>query len=223
MRYQKHFMLDLETWGTSPYSAIVSIGLVHFDPNVQDVDTTLTTNAEDNMRRGNFEVHVDPLSNEKAGFKIEAGTISWWLNQARNEARTAWLSALKFSISDALLGVSIWMDELDKLDPPDIPSQADLEQMSEEAAYRATIKHRIVWGNGSNFDNELMKQAFKVMNMRCPWDYSGDRCFRTIKNLPRAEAPGIRPANNIHHTALGDALYQARWLQNIVNEYSLTL
>lgn len=211
----KHFMLDLETWGTGPFSSIIAVGLVYFDPNVQSVITT-----DGQVPERNFYVTIDPIENEKAGFRLDASTISWWLNPTQRPAWDEWMKPAHFGPQDAFNAVSMWLDEIDHIDPPD-PVQG-IDAMSPEKAYEASVSHRIVWGNGPGFDNELAKQAHKLLNMPLPWGYQGDRCFRTMKNLPRAK--DVRPSDTgLQHNALSDALYQARWLQNIVREYSLTI
>ncbi len=67
----KHLMLDIETMGTKPYSAIVSIGAVEFD-----IETGET--GEEFYKRVSLE------SCEKHGLKIDASTVVWWLQQSED-------------------------------------------------------------------------------------------------------------------------------------------
>ena len=59
-------MVDIETLGLSPGSAILSIGAVHFDEYGLGDE---------------FYREVDLKSCQDAGLAIEAGTLEWWLEQ----------------------------------------------------------------------------------------------------------------------------------------------
>jgi len=60
-------MLDLETLGTDPGCAILSIGAVRFDADGPTEDT--------------FHRSVDLASCQDAGLSIDAGTLAWWLDR----------------------------------------------------------------------------------------------------------------------------------------------
>jgi len=189
----KHIMVDLETLGTNPYAAILSIGALYFDPQTPGVF------------RDSFEVMVDQESCVKAGLRIEASTNMWWWSPDLAEARQRWLDTLKFDLPLALTGFSQWLDLIseDKDGDPEHP-HSDVR----------------IWGNGANFDNVLLACAYKVANIQVPWDRWNDRCFRTIKNLGNTH--DLRPkggsllVDGVKHTALYDCFHQAAWMQNIV-------
>lgn len=63
-----------------------------------------------------------------------------------------------------------------------------------------------VWGNGSDFDNAMLTVAYERAGFPLPWKFSGNRCYRTLKNL----APRV-PMDRFgtHHNALDDARSQA--------------
>lgn len=75
----QHVMLDLETLGTRPGCAILSIGAVKFDPE-------LPTAAVD--RENGFYRVIALQSAMAAGLRIQADTLYWWLGQS-DEARKA--------------------------------------------------------------------------------------------------------------------------------------
>lgn len=81
-------------------------------------------------------------------------------------------------------------------------------------------KNRIVWGNGSAFDNAIMAHFFRQFSVDLPWMFWNDRCFRTFKELfdPHRE---LQPVNNVPHNAMEDAIAQARWMCNIVQTHGL--
>lgn len=70
-----HLMIDLETMGTQPTAAIVSIGAVFFDPETGEL--------------GNEFYEVIDLYSAMAfqGTTVDADTIKWWLKQS-SEARS---------------------------------------------------------------------------------------------------------------------------------------
>lgn len=64
----KHLMLDLETLGTTPDSAILAIGAVIFDPLSQEIGEE-------------FYQAVDITSSSQFG-KIDPETLKWWMAQS---------------------------------------------------------------------------------------------------------------------------------------------
>ena len=70
----------------------------------------------------------------------------------------------------------------------------------------------VVWGNGAAFDNALLSNAYRKLNLQQPWQFWNDACYRTIKNM----YPGIRLRRiGTHHNALDDAKSQAQHLIEI--------
>lgn len=61
-------MVDIETMGTRPTSAITSIGAVLFDPRSDWIGDT-------------FTIHVSLENCLRNGLTVDASTITWWLNQ----------------------------------------------------------------------------------------------------------------------------------------------
>lgn len=192
----KHFMLDIETLGTRDYSAIIAIGAVYFDPN------------ERGKIFERFYVTIDPEEAEKIGLRMNASTVTWWLHPKQRPAWDAWMQVAHFDPALACQGLQDWFQSIDQINPVRDPAHPE--------------RDRLVWGNGPDFDNRLMRQMFEVLKRDLPWDYRGDRCFRTMKSMPLADE--VRPSDTgLHHNAIDDAIYQARWLQNIVYQRGLTL
>ena len=178
----KHVMIDLETLGLDPYSAIISLGAVYFDL------------SEPEIIQSTFEVHIELASAVGAGLRMDPATVEWWLSSERDDARKYWLSSDRVELQAALHGFTQWL------------------------SYFSEKDERAIWGNGSDFDNALLGQAYKVSNIEQPWSYKGNRCFRTLKALAASNV--LKPPDDslpgLKHTALGDAIYQTRWLHNIV-------
>ncbi len=66
-----HVMLDLETWGTAPGSALRSIGAVTFSPY-----------GEPEFCEALFYANIDRESCEHLGLKVDPGTVEWWGRQS---------------------------------------------------------------------------------------------------------------------------------------------
>jgi hypothetical protein len=65
-----HIMLDLETWGTHPGSALRSIGAVTFSP------------YGDRHTEQTYYSNIDRASCEAAGLRIDPDTEKWWSGQS---------------------------------------------------------------------------------------------------------------------------------------------
>lgn len=92
-----HVMLDLETWGTVPYSTIIMIGACEFDPYSEDPKQIITDR---------FEVAIEPVN---AGLRVDVGTLMWWMDAKRELAREVWLRKSKVALHVALDGFSDWL------------------------------------------------------------------------------------------------------------------
>lgn len=85
-----HLMVDIETLGTRPGSAIVSIGAVVFTPSAVVAE---------------WECVVSLRDCELSGLKFEASTIEWWMQQS-NAAISALFTGPRASIFNALTELS---------------------------------------------------------------------------------------------------------------------
>jgi hypothetical protein len=65
-----HVMVDLETWGTLPGSALRSIGAVTFSP------------YGDAFEEKHFYANIDRVSCEDAGLVVNKDTAIWWEGQS---------------------------------------------------------------------------------------------------------------------------------------------
>ncbi len=64
-----HVMIDLETWGTQPGSALRSIGAVTFSP------------YGDGCEEKNFYANIGITSCEAIGLTVDQATVDWWRSQ----------------------------------------------------------------------------------------------------------------------------------------------
>ena len=130
-----------------------------------------------------FHVHIDIDSCLERGRTVSGSTILWWMDQD-DAARRRMTETKRIPLRDALLQLSKFINEQDR-----------------------------VWGNGAGFDNVILHDAYRSVNMSTPWRYWGDMCYRTVKNLHR-DVPKPR-FDDVKHDALADALHQAVHLQMI--------
>jgi hypothetical protein len=76
-------------------------------------------------------------------------------------------------------------------------------------------KNDEVWGNGADFDNLILANAYAKCCIEQPWSYRKNRCYRTLKNMyPEVQLEQVGTA----HHALCDAETQALHLIQIFNK-----
>lgn len=121
----------------------------------------------------------------KVGLLPDASTILWWMGQSdKARGQICNPSLDRSDLKEALLDFSLW-----------IPDDA------------------IVWGCGSDFDNVILANAFKTMELPVPWKFWNSRCYRTVRELK----PSIQfVREGTHHNALDDAISQAKHLQKVL-------
>ena len=138
-----------------------------------------------------FEVFVDPQSCIDIGMQMDASTVMWWMDDQRNEARAVLMGNMENAvpIKHALHMFISWLG-------------AD----------------RPIWGNGATFDNVILRSAYELAGIPCPWKFWNDRCYRTMK----ANTPSVKmQREGVHHSAMWDAVSQAKHLQAI-NRFNST-
>ena len=123
------------------------------------------------------------------GGQIDAATVTFWLGQpdkARMEIRFGGLH-----IHKVLQSFSDWILE--------------------------TCRHEDVklYGNGATFDLVILRSAYKRAKIPLPWYWTGERCFRTVRNrYPQVEYNPDDKGEDAHN-ALADAVFQAKHLGKI--------
>ena len=74
-----------------------------------------------------------------------------------------------------------------------------------------------VWGNGSDFDNVILADAYRRFGFDLPWRFYNNRCFRTVRKLIGAGM--VEPERQgTYHNALDDAQHQARILGHMLSK-----
>ena len=141
-----------------------------------------------------FYVEIDIDSCLDKGMTVSGGTIRWWLEQSDDARRPHYEGGVKHDITQALAQFTRWVK-----------------------TYH--VKGAGVWGNGSDFDNVIVTQAYERCKMPVPWLYNSNRCYKTIKKL----YPDIKLGKRVgtHHNAVDDAETQALHLMEIAREANL--
>jgi len=74
-------------------------------------------------------------------------------------------------------------------------------------------KDAMVWGNGVDFDNVILANAYRTLKIPAPWNFRNNRCYRTVKALhPEIKLQRV----GTYHRAIDDAESQARHLIRIL-------
>lgn len=134
-----------------------------------------------------FYVNVELDSCMRSGLTVNADTIMWWMGQS-DQARAAFKKG-NVRLFQALTDLSKFIGSSEK----------------------AKVK---VWGNGSDFDNVILANAYRSVNLDLPWKFYNNRCYRTMKGMFSGIA---MDRSGTHHNALDDAKSQAEHLIRIMN------
>jgi len=137
-----------------------------------------------------FYETVDLQSSMEKGFDVDGKTIQWWMKQSK-EARQEVFKSGSLPIKEVLQKFKDWLGN----------------------------ENLQIWGNGSDFDNTILANAFHKYKVMSPWKYTSNRCFRTLKY----SFPTLNNVKNIGvaHKAVDDAEFQANYLIELVNKYKL--
>ena len=140
-----------------------------------------------------FYQQVNLQSSIDAGMEMDASTVLWWLKQS-DSARSAFKdNEDALNIANALIEFSMFCE---------------------------SVKVCGMWGNGAAFDNALLSNAYRKLEMNQPWKFWNDRCYRTVKNIYQ-DVEFVRAGT--HHNAVDDAGSQALHLIEICKKHGISL
>ena len=191
MQNYTDIMIDLETFGNGNDATIVSIGAVAFNSKAgrtaNSLFDDLAEGTEGLLASGQaFEVKVRPGDSAHPG-EMTPETVEWWLGQS-DEARQALLEGPRESLGSALDMFVSWAQTVDNL---------------------GTVR---LWSRGPTFDETILRSAFRRYKMtdRFPTNFWNARCCRTIEDLARDAGWSSIFENQLAHSAVNDAIHQAR-------------
>lgn len=130
------------------------------------------------------------------GGTVDASTINFWLGQseaARNSIRFG-----GEDIGEVLTEFTVYVEE------------------------HSSVKDVLIYGNSPRFDMEKLETAYLRLDMKAPWYWSHERCFRTIRHQHPKVVYDTDDKGDTAHNALADAIFQAKHLFKIKNFYKKT-
>ena len=161
-------MLDLEYLAGVPDAIIVQIGAVPFDLTMGNYDPEVVLS---------LNVSID--EQVRAGRKIDARTLEWWMGQA------------------ALKGVPPWFK-----DP--LPVRKALETLSDFVEDTTDPRKVRVWGH-MNCDQSKMGEIFAKNLMKLPWHPKNEHHISTLVYLSGVNPPKHQQSD---HEAVNDCIRQ---------------
>jgi len=126
-----------------------------------------------------FYVNVTLASCQDVGLHVESRTVQWWSQQS--EAARKKLEEDPVHLTSALLQFNNWFGQ----------------------------DSHPIWANPATFDLTIMGNAYKAANLKEPWEFYDERCYRTLRSL-FPNLPYVKPA--VPHDAMQDATAQAEHL-----------
>ncbi|MGY3851488.1 3'-5' exonuclease [Aeromonas aquatilis] len=143
-----------------------------------------------------FEAHIDLNDSARFG-EMDPDTMLWWLGKS-DDARAALKPSGKHQpLNDALWGLYEWMVN---------GSEGNDGNLN-------------VWGNGTSFDNVILRNACQQTRVPPAWRYWNDRDVRTVVDMGRDllgfDPKKDMPFEGVAHRALDDAKHQARYVSAI--------
>lgn len=118
-----HIMVDLETMGTGPNAAIMSIGAVVFDPHY----FTPSGNV--------YYQNIDLSTCMKAGLTVDASTIEFWMKAPAAAMNALWDG--RWDITKALKDFAGWVQNFSSKDFRIWAHGSNFDIVVLESAYRA--------------------------------------------------------------------------------------
>jgi exodeoxyribonuclease VIII len=161
-------MIDLETMGTRPDSAMVQVAAVAFQPR----SGGRVWEAEA------FNQYVDLDSCLAIGMLVERDTVAWWLGQS----------------DDARLRLADGMHD----DPTPLATVlsclADWPKERMKVGWESVDG---VWAKPTSFDLPILKTAYRRLGANVPWHYRSERDMRTALML-LGEGPPVSTGGVAH-------------------------
>ncbi len=137
-----------------------------------------------------FYKNIELSSCAEYGLTLNADTIYWWLQQTPEAQQS--LIKNREGLVDVLRQFSLWL---------------------------SAFKLSGVWGNGSDFDNAILAYAYKQIDVKLPWKYYMNRCFRTVRKHHHT----VKIERTNYHNALADARWQAEYLVALCEQGDIKL
>jgi len=167
---------------TKPVHIMVDIETMGTNSNAPIVSIGAVVFSEKEVTDKVFQQNVSLKSCMELGMKPDPDTIMWWLQQS-DAARASLTDSDPVHVSTVMYNFRWWLFSV-----------------------TGTLQRLRIWGNGANFDNVILANAYRSCGMATPWKHYQDRCFRTFREL---HEPIEQAQYRVEHDALSDAVAQA--------------
>jgi hypothetical protein len=154
-------------------------------------------------------VDLETLGNGSTAAIISIGAVAFDAESGKIESEF-YVNVDPQSCVDAGLKMDVstvmwWMKQSDEardaFNKPAVPLELALDMFKAWYPQSAAL-----WGNGATFDNVILSNAYTLTGINRPWNFTKDRCYRTLKAL----RPDIKQEKvGVAHNALDDAKFQA--------------
>lgn len=193
-----HFSLDMETLAAkSTRPAILSIGIVEFDPTLVQTPEAISENPHCHMFLS-LNGQTDQYNRV-----IEGDTIAWWMQQddaARSKLFAGNGGGMLFP--NAIQELNRWIASV-------LEQYADVKSAHSHAI---ELPELYVWSYGVKSDLVWWNTACEATGETYPVGYRNEKCLRMLSG----ELPQVpRVEFGVKHDALDDAIAQAAWAQRL--------
>lgn len=126
-------------------------------------------------------------------------TVAWWKSKSEAAQKEVFNNEYVIDICTALTLFAEWLD----------------------AMKPTTESPIIIWGKGANFDEPILREAFRRYSIPYPISGKHSMCFRTLELI--GKMAGIIPPDFIgdRHNALADAEHQAQYAEKIFDDLEI--
>ena len=182
-------IVDLESLSRKNTGALLSIGVILFDQEFNEVDEPF------------FEA-IELQSCLDVGCHVEADTFYWWMQQS-DGAR------------EALFGTKA----LDDRDNDIYVRKNLSHVLHLLTTYLHKYNVRGIWGNGASFDLGMLQNAYHAVGKQIPWKYSFERDIRTIVAMrPSIKKTIVEHSDILAHHPVDDCRLELEYLSAIFDE-----
>ena len=169
-----HWMLDLETLGTTPDSVVVSFAAFAFDPHESPADIVGRALAPASTTRDGlaFQARLQLAEQFEGGRRAELGTCKWWLRR----------------VEPAVAARELF-------ESPRWPVGEALERLAAFINRTWDDKRSKIWSRGTDFDLPLLSNLsgqFAPAGLRFPWHFADARDQRTAAAESRHRLEHLR-------------------------------
>lgn len=134
---------------------------------------------------------VNLATSVRAGMTMDPSTVMFWMGQPESARR-------------AIMWQTTALDET-------------LREFNEFLHQHSRPRDLRIYGNAPTFDLTIMRTAYKLTGIECPWHYTNERDFRTLRAMYPSVVYDPSEKGDGAHQADQDAEFQVRHIFRIKN------